>query len=86
MSKHESPIVMTRPVYLAKPNAAAYLAMSESLLESLVARGDAPPPRKISPGRSAWLVEELDQWARTRPVSDLLPPEGTQYGRNGKPS
>lgn len=80
------PIVHTKPLYLTKEQAAAYLSISESLLESLVAKGDAPKPRKISTNRAAWLVEELDQWGRARPVSDLLPPPNSGYGRAGKPS
>lgn len=80
---HES-IVTVRPLYLARPNAAAFLSISETMLEQLVAKGDAPKPRKLSAGRVAWLTEELEAWGKTRPPSDLLPPEGSGYGRGGK--
>jgi predicted DNA-binding transcriptional regulator AlpA len=80
------PVVQIRPLFLQRPDAARYLAISESLLDALVARGDAPKPRKLSKGRTAWLVEDLDDWGRRRPESDLLPPEGSGYGRAGKPS
>ncbi len=79
-------IINFKPLYLARVNAAAYLSISESMLDKLVQNGDAPKPRKISSGRSAWLVEELDTWGRARPVSDLLPPANTGYGRAGKPT
>lgn len=77
-------IVHTPPLFLARANAAAYLSISESMLDALVARGAAPKPRKISPGRSAWLLEELAEFGRSLPESDLLPPPGCGYGRAGK--
>lgn len=78
-------IVQIKPLFLGRTNAAAFLSISESMLESLVARGDAPKPRKLSKGRSAWLVDDLETWGKERPVSDLLPPENSGYGRAGKP-
>lgn len=78
-------IIMTKPLYMDRATAATYLAISESLLEMLVAKGDAPKPRKVSQGRAAWLTEELDEWGRQRPVSDMLPPKNSGYGRAGKP-
>lgn len=79
------PIVTIRPVFLARPEAAAYLSISESTIDTLVAAGDLAKPRKISPARTGWLVTDLDEFARTRPVSDLLPPRNAGYGRAGKP-
>lgn len=78
-------IVQIPPLFLARTNAAAFLSLSESMLDTLVARGDAPKPRKLSAGRSAWLVDDLVNWGKARPVSDLLPPENSGYGRAGKP-
>lgn len=86
MSKAAVPIVHIRPLYLARPDAAAFLALSESTLDALVARGDAPKPRKLSAGRTAWLVDDLEIWGRARPTSDLLPPANSGYGRTGKPT
>ncbi|VTU31769.1 putative transcriptional regulator [Variovorax sp. PBS-H4] len=86
MKTPPAPIVTIRPLFLARPDAAAYLAISESLLDNLVARGKVPKPRKLSAGRTAWLVEDLDNWGRELPVSDLLPPENSGYGRAGKPA
>lgn len=81
-----APIVHIRPLYLARPDAAAFLAISESTLDNLVARGDLPKPRKLSAGRTAWLVEDLENWGRERPESDLLPPKNSGYGRAGAPA
>lgn len=82
----KQPLVTIRPLYLARSDAAAFLAISESLLDNLVARGEAPKPRKLSKGRTAWLVEELENWGRERPESDLLPPVNCGYGRAGAPA
>lgn len=84
MKKPVLPIVQIRPLYLARPDAAAFLAISESTLDALVARGEAPKPRKVSAGRTAWLVEDLENWGRERPISDLLPPKNCGFGRAGR--
>lgn len=79
------PIVHIKPLYLARDEAAAFLAISASLFEKLVQNGNAPKPRKISAGRCAWLVSELECWGNSRPISDLLPPQNSRYGRAGSP-
>ncbi len=80
-----APIITLKPLYLDREGAAAFLSISSAHLEKMVARGDAPKPRKLSAGRSAWLVEELEDWGRTRPVSDLKPARNSGYGRAGAP-
>lgn len=85
-TKPPATIVAIKPLYLARADAAAFLALSESTLEALVARGVAPKPRKLSAGRTAWLVEDLENWGRALPESDLLPPKGSGYGRAGAPA
>lgn len=82
--REPTPIVQIQPIFLQRPDAARYLAISESLLDSLVARGDAPKPRKLSKGRTAWLVADLEVWGRARPHSDILPPTNCGLGRAGK--
>lgn len=85
MSKHDA-IIQLKPLYLARAQAASFLSLSESMLDKLVAQGDLPRPRKLSAGRAAWLVEELEAWGKSLPVSDLLPPVNSGYGRGGKES
>ena len=81
-----SPAVHVEPLYLAKDQAAAFLALSVSTFEAL-GRTDAtfPQPRKLSAGRVGYLVAELRAWGEKRPVSDLLPPRNTA-GRRGMPA
>lgn len=86
MKKEAASIVNIRPMYLARADAAAFLALSETTLDKLVARGEAPKPRKLSAGRVAWLVEDLEAWGRALPASDLLPPVNSGYGRAGAPA
>ena len=40
-----APIITLKPLYLDRESAAAYLSISSSLLEKLVAKGAAPKPR-----------------------------------------
>lgn len=79
-------IVTIKPLYLAREDAAAFLSISSAMLERLVAKKEAPPPRKLSSGRVAWLVEDLEAWGRELPVSDLLPAKNCGYGRAGAPA
>lgn len=85
MSYAKQSIVAIQPLYLNRTHAAAFLSLSESQFEAMASRGEAPKPRQISKGRTAWLVEELIAWGKERPVSNLPPPPGTGYGRAGKP-
>lgn len=43
-------------------------------MQKLVRETDFPKPRKISSNRVGWLVREVTEWAKLRPVSDLPPP------------
>ncbi len=77
-------IVTIEPLYLDRDESARYLAISTSTFEGLVASGAIAKPRKVSPRRSAWLVDDLNAYGRSRPESDLLPPPDSGYGRAGK--
>lgn len=79
-------VIAVQPLYLAKPDAAAYLSLSVSTFETLVAANDAPKPRQVSKGRVAWLRDDLESWGRSRPAANMLPPPDCGYGRDGKPN
>ncbi len=72
------PQMNTNPIYARLPRAAALLDVSESTVQKLT-RDDAtfPKPRKIGDRSVGWLVRELVEWAESRPVSDIPPPENT---------
>lgn len=65
---------MVTPAVLSRSEAAAYVGLSVSTLESLVRAETFPRPRLLSPGRVGWIRTELDAWLAARPASDLLPP------------
>lgn len=65
------------PRFVAKDAAAQMLAMSVKTFERCVQKGEIPKPRQLSAGRVGWLVSELDEWAASRPVSEILPPANT---------
>lgn len=79
-------LIAVEPAFLGKAAAAAFLAVSESTIDNLVSAGELARPRRISKGRTGWLLDDLRAFARSRPESDLLPPPNAGYGRTGKPS
>lgn len=79
-----SVVVQLQPMFVDKPTAAAFSSLSESLIEKMSADGDFPKPRRLSNGRTGYLVSELLEWGNNRPVSDLPPPKNCGYGRRGK--
>ena len=66
-----------RPIYLDRQAVAEFVALSETTVEKLVRESAFPKPRVLSGRRVAWLVREVEEWAESRPISDLLPPENT---------
>ena len=76
-------LITTKPMFLRKLATCAFTGLGKSTLEELVQKGEFPRPYKISPGSSAWLVRELEEWGELRPVSDLLPPANTGAKKGG---
>lgn len=72
--------IALKPVYLDRESVAAYVSLSVTTMERLVARGEFPKPRQLTSKRVGWLVREVDEWAEARPVSTNLPVENC--GRN----
>ena len=69
--------VALKPAYLDKPAVCAFVSVKETTIDELMRKGDFPKPRVLSARRVGWLVRELEAWAESRPVSDLLPPPNT---------
>lgn len=66
-----------RPVIVGRENLSAVTDLSDSLLEALIRAGEFPKPRRTSERRVGWLLREIEEWAESRPVSDLPPPPNT---------
>jgi len=73
-----------KPVFVDKQEAARILSLSESTFEELVRKNEFPKARLLSSRRVGWLVREVEEWAESRPVADLLPPPNTS-SRKGRP-
>jgi prophage regulatory protein len=69
--------VIIKPIYVDLETAAQIVSISESTLKAMVRIGEFPQPRKTSERRVAWLLREVEEWAESRPVSDLPPPPNT---------
>lgn len=70
-------VVSIEPGALELDDAAAFVSLSPSTWQRLVREERAPQPRSLSDNRVGWLVEELREWLRNRPVSSNLPPQNT---------
>lgn len=69
--------ILLKPVYLDKTGACTFVAIKATTLDELVRKGQFPKPRVLSTRRVGFLVRELEAWAESRPISDLLPPPNT---------
>ncbi|MGL4265312.1 MAG: helix-turn-helix transcriptional regulator [Afipia sp.] len=60
------------PVFLDLPTVA-----QAATVERLEREGQFPKRRQLSGQRVGWLVREVQEWAESRPVSNLPPPPNT---------
>lgn len=68
-------------IYLDLPSVSAAISLSVASIQKLVREDRFPKPRMLSGRRVAWLLREVEEWAESRPVSDLPPPANS--GRVG---
>ena len=66
-----------KPLYIDLTAVSASVSLSESSVQKLVREERFPKPRILSGRRVAWLLREIEEWAESRPVSDLPPPPNT---------
>lgn len=64
-------------LYYEKSELPGATTLSESTIEEEIRQERFPKPRQLAGRRVGWLVEEVLEWARTRPVSDQAPPPNT---------
>lgn len=64
-------------LYFDKSEVAELTTLSERTIEEEIRQGRFPQPRQLAGRRVGWLVDDVLEWARTRPVSDQPPPENT---------
>lgn len=75
-----------QPIYLDLPSVAAVISLSEASVQRLVREDQFPKPRMLSGRRVAWLMREVEEWAESRPVSDLPPPANTSHIKKVSPA
>jgi prophage regulatory protein len=64
-------------LYFEKSELPDATTLAESTIDEEIRQGRFPRPRQLAGRRVGYLVEEVVEWARTRPVSDQLPPPNT---------
>lgn len=61
------------PLFCPRDQAPDVVGLPLTTIDGLEARGDFPKRRQLSGRRVGYLMRELEEWAETRPASDLLP-------------
>jgi len=69
-----------KPLYITMDTLPEVVGLSKSTIKSEIRASRFPKPRQLSGRRTGWLVREIEDWAETRPVSDLPPPPNTSAG------
>lgn len=64
-------------LYYEKSELTTVTTLSETTIEEEIRQGRFPRPRQLAGRRVGWLADEVVEWARSRPVSDQLPPPNT---------
>lgn len=64
-------------IYLDMPELITATTLAETTIQKMIRENEFPAPRQIAGRRVGWLVDEVMEWARSRPVSTLLPPPNT---------
>ncbi|WP_366964113.1 AlpA family phage regulatory protein [Accumulibacter sp.] len=77
--RHKDCAVAMKQIFVELPTVARMLTLSESTVQAMVRLGSGhfPQPRQISVRRVGWLLREIEEWAESRPASDLPPPPNT---------
>lgn len=75
--KESTPKISLPPIFLDLPTVASTVALSTAAIERLERDGGFPKRRLLSGRRVGWLLREVQEWAESRPVSNLPPPPNT---------
>lgn len=64
-------------LYFEKSELPAVTTLSETTIDEEIRQGRFPKPRQLAGRRVGWLVDDVLEWARARPVSEQPPPPNT---------
>jgi prophage regulatory protein len=73
-----------KPLYYDLEVLPDVVALSVSTIQQETREGRFPRPRQLSGRRVGYLVREVEEWAESRPVSDLPPPANTGAKKTGR--
>jgi len=76
--------VVFEPLCLRLEKAAQMIDISISNLQNLSRTEPLLKPIQIGKGSARYVVANLREYINTRPISELLPPPNSGYGRAGK--
>ena len=54
---------------LCKDEVVALTGLSSATIYRMVARGEFPRPVQLSPGRTGWRTDEIEEWLASRPYT-----------------
>lgn len=64
-------------LYFEKAELPGVTTLAESTIDEEIRQGRFPKPRQLAGRRVGYFVEDIMEWARSRPVSTQLPPPNT---------
>lgn len=64
-------------LYFEKSELPEATTLAESTIDEEIRQERFPKPRQLAGRRVGWLVEDVLEWARSRPVSTQPPPPNT---------
>lgn len=69
--------ISVKKIYVGLPEVAQLVDLGETTIQKMVTKEEFPAPRLLTGRRVGWLMREVEEWAETRPISDLPPPPNT---------
>jgi prophage regulatory protein len=64
-------------LYFDKAEVAELTTLSETVLDEEIRQGRFPKPRQLAGRRVGYFIDDIMEWARSRPVSGQPPPPNT---------
>jgi prophage regulatory protein len=72
-------------LYYTKEELIGITSLSESTIEEEIRQGTFPAPRQLSRKRVGYFIEDIMEWAKSRPRSTLPPPPNTGARKPRRP-
>lgn len=73
-AKGRAPAPIGGALFIASAHLPGLIGLSKPTIRRLTARGEFPKPRRLGARAVAYLRSEIEAWAASRPISDVLPP------------